>query len=141
MAHHRAGGIRVQPVQPGRGEEVAQLVPRTRSAPLPPSLEGHFFGVALNAGQANLGGVKLPFRIWKSLADRRYEAKFAGGGLTYGYVWSLGDHWGMEASVGLGYEYVDYREYACPTCGERTRDKTKHYIGPQKVALSVVYEF
>lgn len=47
----------------------------------------------------------------------------------------------MEASVGLGYEYVDYREYACPTCGERTRDKTKHYIGPQKAALSVVYEF
>lgn len=102
---------------------------------------GHFVGVQANAGQANLGGVKLPFHIWKNLAERRYEANFAGGGLAYGYVWPLSGHWALEASVGLGYEWVDYREYACPTCDERIRHKTKHYIGPQKATLSVVYEF
>lgn len=102
---------------------------------------GHFFGVHALGGQFNMGGVKLPFGMWPSLKEHRYEGWYAGGGLTYGYTWILGRHWNLEAALGLGYAYIDYEKYKCETCGGRVKDNNRHYFGPTKAALNIVYVF
>ena len=50
---------------------------------------GHFMGLHLLGGQYNVGGVKLPFGIYPSVEDYRYEGYYYGAGLAYGYQWVL----------------------------------------------------
>lgn len=102
---------------------------------------GHFVGVHAFGGEFNMGGVELPFGIWPSLEHRRYEGWFAGGGLSYGYQWIFSRHWNFEASLGFGYAYIDYAKFRCENCGEKLEDKTRHYLGPTKAALSLIYLF
>ena len=47
----------------------------------------------------------------------------------------------MEASVGLGYDYIKYDKYLCGECGEKVKQSHTNYFGPTKVALSVLYIF
>ena len=102
---------------------------------------GHFFGVHAMGGQFNVAGVKLPFGLFDELRDRRYEGRFIGGGVTYGYQWILSRHWNFEASVGVGYDYIKYKEFGCGTCGPKHADRHRHYFGPTKAALSLSYLF
>ena len=102
---------------------------------------GSFLGIHALGGQFNMSGVKLPFGIWPSLKDHRYEGWLAGGGVTYGYQWVLSKHWNIEASVGVGYLYIDYKKFKCEECGEQLKHKNKHYVGPTKAAVSLLYLF
>lgn len=105
------------------------------------SFSGWFVGVHLMGGQFNASRVDMPFGILNGLKANRYEGWFAGGGLTAGYQWMLSRHWNVETSVGVGYNYIQYKKYGCERCGEKKKDSHTHYVGPTKAALSMIYVF
>ena len=103
---------------------------------------GSFLGVHLHGGLFNFGNVKLPFEMYPELENNRYEGEFIGGGVSYGYQWVLSKHWNLEANIGAGYAYINYDRFQCGDCGKRVeKDRDKHYFGPTKAALSLVYIF
>lgn len=109
---------------------------------------GHFFGLHLHGGIYNFGGM-LPwgFRTGRMFGseecptfnDYRHQGWFAGAGLSYGYQWVLGRRWGLEAEIGAGYAYIDYTKYPCEHCGEKIAEGHKHYLGPTKAAVTLIY--
>ena len=105
------------------------------------AFNGHFIGAHLLGGQYNAGGVKLPFGLFPSLEKGRYQGWAVGGGFTYGYHLLLGRRWSMEFAVGLGYVYLDYEKYPCATCGTMQKKDSRHYFGPTKAAINLVYNF
>lgn len=101
---------------------------------------GHFFGLHALVSQFNMGGIKLPFNIGQNgIRNHRYEGWAAGGGLSYGYHWILGKRWGLEASIGVGYAYLDYDQFQSGKCGTKTGCKTLHYFGPTKAGITLIY--
>ena len=105
------------------------------------SFNGWFVGAHLMGGQFNVSDVDMPFGMFKSLDGRRHEGWFAGGGVTAGYQWPLSRHWNLEASFGIGYDYLKYDKFRCGDCGERLKSGHTNYIGPTKLALSIMYVF
>lgn len=102
---------------------------------------GSFVGIHAFGGQYNAYGVKPPFGWWDELEKYRHEGWFVGGGVAYGYQWVLSRHWNFEASVGVGAAYIYYDKYNCEVCGPKIDDGNKIYIGPTKLALSLLYMF
>lgn len=103
---------------------------------------GSFFGIHAHAGIFNVGGVHMPFGMWGKLKDYRYEGEFIGAGISYGYQWVVNNHWNVEANIGAGYTYVHYDKYKCRNCGKlQEKDKHTNYVGPTKVAISLIYLF
>lgn len=95
---------------------------------------GHFFGFHAHAGEFNMGGIKL-----LGMEKHRYEGFAFGAGVSYGYQWILNNRWNIEASLGFGYMNLDYDKYHCEKCGEKIGEMTKHFIGPTKAAISLIY--
>jgi hypothetical protein len=107
---------------------------------------GHFLGMHLHGGQYNVGGLKNGMSFFgtdfSKLSDNRYQGWFTGVGLAYGYTWMLGEHWNLEAEIGLGYSYTKYDRFECVGCGKKIEeDKSHHYVGPTKAAINLVYVF
>jgi hypothetical protein len=101
---------------------------------------GHFIGVHLLGGEYNIRNVDLPFKtLPHQIKGRHYEGWYIGAGITYGYQWVLSDHWNLEASVGVGYARSPYRLYG--RCQRVLERDTRHYVGPTKLALSMMYCF
>lgn len=103
------------------------------------TFNGHFFGVHALGGQFNASGIKLPFGIFPSLEENRYQGWAAGGGLSYGYQWLLSRRWSVELSVGVGYLYVNYKKYKCWQCGQPIKKSHRNYLGPTKIGVSLIY--
>lgn len=108
---------------------------------------GHFFGLHAHGGQFNWGGM-LPFGFKNgkmfglenpNIRDNRYEGWLVGAGISYGYQWILGNHWNLEASLGVGYAYLNYDRFKCEKCGEKLGNDHKNYFGPTKAAISIIY--
>ena len=99
------------------------------------AFERHYVGVHLLYGRYNVGGVRFP----SFLEDERYEGWASGIGVSYGYQWAIGKRWGLEASLGIGYLYLDYAKYNCGACGLKIGDYQRHYFGPTKAAISFIY--
>lgn len=95
---------------------------------------GHFFGLHGHAGGYNIGGIKLG-----SFKDYRYEGNLYGGGISYGYQWILSTRWSIEATIGVGYAYLDHGKYPCEKCSSKLYDETKNYFGPTKAGVSIIY--
>jgi outer membrane protein OmpA-like peptidoglycan-associated protein len=98
------------------------------------SFRGSFWGLHLHAGEYNVA------RIFSK--NRQYEGWLAGAGISYGYRWNLSRHWAMEASIGVGYAYLDYDRYHLNDdncCGQLTASTHKHYLGVTKAAVSLIY--
>ena len=110
---------------------------------------GHFFGFHAHGGQYNVGSVDWKFNpnfisseVFDKLSDTRFQGWFVGGGISYGYAWVLGDHWNLEAEIGVGYVYTRYDQFQCTGCGQKVEsDKPHHYVGPTKAAVNLVYLF
>lgn len=103
---------------------------------------GHFIGVHAHGGVFNVGGVTMPFGLWKGLKENRYEGELYGGGISYGYQWVLGDHWNIEGNIGVGYAHIKYDRYQCKNCGKLLdKGRNYNYWGPTKAAVSLVYLF
>ena len=102
---------------------------------------GHFFGVHAMGGAYNTTGIDLPFSPFDDLADYRYKGHFYGGGISYGYQYILNRHWSLEATLGIGYAHVRYKQYECKECGKQVDKDNKNYFGPTRAALNLIYVF
>lgn len=103
---------------------------------------GSYWGIYLNGAQFNIGGKKMPFGLFPWLKEHRYAGWMAGAGISYGYQLMLDRHWNMEASLGAGYEYIDYKRYKCPAkCSDLQKKDRYHYWGITHAAVSIVYIF
>jgi len=95
---------------------------------------GHFFGIHAHGGEFNMGNIEL-----LNMEKYRYEGLFYGGGISYGYQWILSKRWSLEASLGFGYTYLDYDKFYCEKCGDKIGEETRHFIGPTKASVSLIY--
>lgn len=102
---------------------------------------GHFVGVDALGGEYRVQGIHLPFGMFPSLKDNRYVGWYAGGGIAYGYAFPLSKHWNVEAAIGVGYVYTQYKKYECERCGALLGRDHKNYVGPTKAAINLVYVF
>lgn len=101
---------------------------------------GHFLGLHLVYSHYNAGGVKMPLGLFKDLADYRFQGDLGAAGIGYGYSWMLpGNHWSLEAEIGLGVGITKYDKYECATCGAKVGSDKKTMFMPTKAALSLVY--
>ena len=100
---------------------------------------GHFLGTHFIYGIFNAGNLDLPLDIFPGLKDKRYHGKAFGAGISYGYQWILSPRWSMEASFGFGYMYMDYDIYDYELYGQKQDEDVKHYFGPTKLAVSLIY--
>ncbi len=105
------------------------------------SFNGWFIGAHLMGGQFNMAGINFPFGLLSGLENHRYEGWYAGGGISAGYQWPLSKHWNVEASLGVGYDYIKYDKFRCGECGERIKSGHTNYFGPTKLVLSLLYIF
>lgn len=102
---------------------------------------GHFLGIHAVGGEYNIGKTHLPFGIYSATQEARFEGWGVGGGLSYGYQWLLSRHWSVEGVIGVGYVYSRYEKYPCAECGTMLDKGGKHYVGPTKIAINVIYVF
>ena len=109
---------------------------------------GHFFGLHAHYAQFNVGGM-LPWGFNsgkmfgaienKDILNHRYEGWLLGAGIGYGYHWILGNRWGLEAEIGVGYARIEYDKYRCAKCGEKLKSGHKNYFGPTKAAVTLIF--
>lgn len=97
--------------------------------------EGQFVGLHGHYGHFNIG--QIPFI--PGLKEHTLRGNFYGGGLSYGYHWALGERWGIEAMLGVGYAYMKYDKLRCAECGEREGSYTRTYFGPTRIGISFIY--
>ena len=94
-----------------------------------------YFGIHAFFGQYDVSDLRWP----RFLYGKRYNGYGMGFGISYGYLWSLGRHWALEASLGIGFVYTRYRRYELAD-GDGEREKRSCYgVMPTKVGLSFVY--
>lgn len=96
---------------------------------------GHFWGVHAHYAYFNVGGVQ-PLKI---IRNNRHEGWLVGAGISYGYDWLIGGRWSLEATIGVGYAYIDYDRYGCGNCGPKLKSDGYHYFGPTKVGVTLVF--
>ncbi|MBP3257275.1 MAG: DUF3575 domain-containing protein [Bacteroidales bacterium] len=109
---------------------------------------GHFFGVHALAARYNIGNIPLSkdFRFlgvhYGALADNRFEGFGVGAGVAYGYAHPLGDHWNLEAEIGLGAVYGIANAYAGGNSDELVARAVRKFTPMvTKAAVSIVYLF
>lgn len=95
---------------------------------------GHFFGLHGHYAEYNFSNIKA-----LGLENYRYEGNLYGGGISYGYHWILNNRWSIEATIGVGYAYLDYDKYKCEECGTKLKEDTKNYWGPTKAGINIIY--
>lgn len=99
------------------------------------AFDGHFFGFHAQYARFNAGGVGFS----DYMKDHRFQGNLFGAGFSYGYEWYLSPRWSMEATIGFGYNFMDYKTYECKDCGKYQGSNTKHYFGPTKAGVSLIY--
>lgn len=102
------------------------------------SFQGHYLGVHTGYMFYNVGGIKIPFQSAESKLNR-YQGWVTGLGVAYGHTWILGERLNLELSVGLGYAYTNFDVYECKNCGKYKGPGEKHYVGPTKLAINLIY--
>lgn len=102
------------------------------------SLQGHYLGVHTGYAFYNVGGVRIPFQGAESKLNR-YQGWATGLGVAYGHTWILGERLNLELSIGLGYAYTNFDVYECKNCGKYKGPGEKHYVGPTKLAVNLIY--
>lgn len=100
---------------------------------------GHFVGVHPLYVRFNVGNVNALAGTFPDLEDSRLQGNAYGAGIGYGYHWILGNHWSIEAEVGVGLVYADYDRYWYARCGRFMSSNTALRFLPTKLSLSVVY--
>ena len=105
---------------------------------------GSFFGVHALYSHYNIGGISaaLPEITGLRLDKQyRYQGDAYGAGISYGYQRHLSQRWKIEATLGIGYIYLDYDKYECKDCGKRLDTSTQNYFGLTKAGISLIYAF
>ena len=92
---------------------------------------GTFVGFHAHIGQFNI----------HTDNSHRYQGWAYGVGASFGHHWRLGKRWHMEAELGLGYAYLDYDQYGSDPCAKKELSDIGHYVGPTRIALTILYMF
>ena len=100
------------------------------------SFHKHFLGLHIPYLLYNVSDVKL-----LGVENERSQGWGTGVGFSYGYQWLQSKHWNLEATVGVGYLYLDYDKSPCANCGYKIESGHKHYFGPTQAAISIMYLF
>ena len=96
----------------------------------------HFIGLHIPYLLYNVSDIKL-----LGTEGERHQGWGAGAGLSYGYSWLLSKHWNLEATLGVGYLYLETEKYPCTNCGTKSGTEKKHYFGPTQAAVNLIYQF
>ncbi|MCL1973728.1 MAG: DUF3575 domain-containing protein [Bacteroidetes bacterium] len=99
---------------------------------------GHFVGLHAHYATYGVGGLWNP-PFSSHMHTHRFEGWLAGAGISYGYRHNFNGKWHIEGTVGFGYAYLSYAQYPCNHCGVKEKDVLKHYIGPTKIGINLVY--
>ncbi len=99
------------------------------------AFERSFWGIHGIYSHFNMGGISF----LNPLEDYRYQGDAYGGGISYGYQWSVGKRWGLEASIGAGYLHLDYKKYDKEKSGDFLGEESYNYWGPTKVEVAFIY--
>lgn len=102
---------------------------------------GHFIGIHTLGSHYNIAGNELPLLFGRGSKDFRFEGYAIGVGVSYGYQLVLGKHWNLEFNIGFGYANLRYDQYECVKCGDRLGSFSRHYFGPTKAGVSLIYLF
>ncbi len=93
-------------------------------------------------------GLHVPYIIYNlsdvkvlDLENERRQGWGTGLGVSYGYQWLLHEHWNLEATLGVGYLYLNHDKFPCTNCGNKQTDLKRHYFGPTQAAVSLIYMF
>lgn len=74
------------------------------------------------------------------LKERHFNGDAFGAGISYGYALVLGDHWNMEAEIGIGLAHISAKDYK-----GNTEPPSKNYSHvrpvPIRAGLSFAYIF
>lgn len=105
------------------------------------AFSGHFLGLHAHYAFYNAGALDKVWSIEFSdyMEKHRFQGWLAGGGLTYGYSFYLAPRWSLEASLGIGYAYLNYDTYYCEQCGELISRNHKNYFGLTQAGISLIY--
>lgn len=95
---------------------------------------GQFVGLHAHVGGYNISDLPL-----FGMQDYRYQGTLYGAGVSYGYQWILNTRWSLEATLGVGYAYLDRSKYPCGKCTGLINDTPHHYLGPTKAGISLIY--
>lgn len=98
-----------------------------------------FIGLHGHYADFNIGGWPDWSFVSGNMQQNRYQGHLYGAGFSVGHSWILKKRWSIEASLGLGYAYIAYEKYPCTTCGTKSKDTSKNYLGPTKVSVSLIY--
>ncbi|WP_018669240.1 DUF3575 domain-containing protein [Bacteroides gallinarum] len=96
----------------------------------------HFIGLHVPYLLYNISDIKL-----LGTENERHQGWGAGVGISYGYSWLLSKYWNLEATIGVGYLYLESDKYPCTNCGSKIETVKKHYFGPTQAAVNLIYQF
>lgn len=96
----------------------------------------HFLGLHVPYLLYNVSDIKL-----LGTEGERHQGWGLGAGISYGYSWLLSKYWNLEATVGVGYLYLESEKYPCANCGRSQGYEKKHYFGPTQAAVNLIYQF
>lgn len=86
----------------------------------------------------NVGNVKFPLGLYKTVREHRLQGDLLALGGKYGYSWILSRNWRIEAEAGVAVGYAWFKEYDCPHCGTFLGDGDRIFLLPQ-LGINVVY--
>ena len=111
--------------------------PEFRWWPFSQTFDGHFFGLHGHYGIYNAENWPHgPFSQY--MKDHQFQGWLAGAGVSYGYRWNFNYRWALEATLGVGYAYMDFDRYKCGTCGAPDGRHKDNYFGPTKVGVNLI---
>lgn len=102
--------------------------------------KGHYVGADILYTHFNVGDIKMPFGLYKSVRHKRKQGDAVAIGPFYGYAWRLSPHWRLEAEAGFDIGYAWYNVYDCGHCGTKTGSDNDVFLMP-RAGVNAVYTF
>ncbi len=97
----------------------------------------HFIGFHAGGGEMNISRANF---FWVEMSNqKRYEGWAVKAGISYGYAFTLGGRWNMEATLGVGVVHADYNQFGCAHCADIEGKYNKTVVAPTKAGISLVY--
>lgn len=97
------------------------------------SFDKHFIGLHAHWASFNIGNISIPTKL-----EDRYDGWLAGQGISYGYRWNISSRWALEGTLGLGYAYIQYKQYDYLSDSFKKKSQ-KHYVGPTRAGITISY--
>ena len=110
---------------------------------------GFFLGLSLMYSNFNVSGITQPYE-WFGVFPRlalsgddgyRFRGDAYSVSLQLGHQWVLSPRWAIEASVNIGYMFLDYQRWGGGWCGLLQGTDQRHYFGPTNAGISLIYIF